>query len=194
MEKSDEHFFSELFLRRLESLALQFRSLAKSQMQGERRSARRGHSIEFADFRPYSLGDDFRRIDWNAYARLERLFIKLYIAEEEITLHLLLDNSPSMDWGEPNKLGYATRAAAALGYIGLVGLDQVTASALFSSYGRPSHFPPVRGKRSALRLFAFLQSMSAVLADPSSASHLTPYSGLLSLHDCSFSSRVDHPF
>jgi len=183
MDQTDERFFSESFLRRLESLALQFRSLAKSQLQGERRSARRGHSIEFADFRPYTLGDDFRRIDWNAYARLERLFIKLFIAEEEITLHLLIDNSPSMDWGEPNKLGYAVRAAAAIGYIALVGLDQVTAAALFPSDGRNSEssfarFPPVRGKRSALRMFSFLQSISAVSLDPSSEPAPTPYRGL----------------
>jgi len=181
MDPNNDRFFSESFLRRLESLALQFRSLAKSQTQGERRSARRGHSIEFADFRPYTLGDDFRRIDWNAYARLERLFIKLFIAEEEITLHLLLDNSPSMDWGNPNKLDYAVRAAAAIGYIALVGLDQVTAAALFATNERPSEtsfarFPAVRGKRSALRLFSFLQSISATAPVLSRGS--TPYRGL----------------
>ena len=97
-------------------------------MQGERRSSRRGQSVEFSDFRPYSLGDDFRRIDWNAYARLERLFIKLFVAEEDTTLHLLVDSTRSMDWGEPNKLRYAIQAAGALGYIALVGLDRVTVS------------------------------------------------------------------
>ena len=122
--------FDEAFLRKLERLALLTRRAAAGQMQGERRSARRGQSIEFADFRPYVLGDDFRRIDWNAYARLERLFIKLYVEEKDLTVHLLIDASRSMDWGEPNKLEYALRAAGAIGYIALLGLDRITASAL----------------------------------------------------------------
>ena len=91
---SSDRLFSEAFLRRLERLALVFRQAASSQVQGERRSSRRGQSVEFSDFRPYALGDDFRRIDWNAYARLERLFIKLFVAEEDTTLHLLVDFDP----------------------------------------------------------------------------------------------------
>ena len=70
------------------------------QMQGERRSPKRGQSVEFADFRPYVAGDDFRRIDWNAYARLERFFIKLFVEEEDLTVHFLIDASRSMRWGE----------------------------------------------------------------------------------------------
>jgi len=153
--------FSESFLRRLERLALIFRNAAKSQMLGERRSSRRGQSVEFSDFRPYTLGDDFRRIDWNAYARLERLFLKLFVEEEEITLQLLIDNSLSMDWGEPNKLEYAVRAAAALGYIALVGLDRVSVSALYKQDREANiYFPPVRGKGSTLQFFSSLQTIS----------------------------------
>src|SRR5512137_536165 len=121
-----ERLFSESFLRQLERLALLYRRAAAGPLQGERRSPRRGQSVEFADFRPYAPGDDFRRIDWNAYARLERFFLKLFVEEEDLTVHLLVDASLSMDWGQPNKLHYALQAAGALGYIALAGLDRVT--------------------------------------------------------------------
>jgi uncharacterized protein (DUF58 family) len=150
--------FDESFLRRLERLALIARHASAGQMQGERRSPKRGQSVEFSDFRPYTIGDDFRRIDWNAYARLERFFIKLFVEEEDLAVHLLVDSSRSMNWGEPNKLAYAVRVAGALGYIALTGLDRVTVTAL----GRPAvsgYFPPHRGKRQALALFDFLQSL-----------------------------------
>jgi uncharacterized protein (DUF58 family) len=152
------HLFDEAFLRRLERLALIARHASAGQMQGERRSPKRGQSVEFSDFRPYTAGDDFRRIDWNAYARLERFFIKLFVEEEDLAVHLLVDASRSMNWGEPNKLSYAVRVAGAIGYIALTGLDRVTVTAL----GRPavsSYFPPHRGKRNALALFDFLQSL-----------------------------------
>ena len=103
--------FDESFLRRLERLALIARHTSAGQMQGERRSPKRGQSVEFSDFRPYTTGDDFRRIDWNAYARLERFFIKLFVEEEDLAVHLLVDGSRSMNWGEPNKLAYAVRVA-----------------------------------------------------------------------------------
>jgi uncharacterized protein (DUF58 family) len=114
---SQSMLFDEAFLRKLERIAILSKRAAAGQLQGERRSSKRGQSVEFADFRPYSSGDDFRRIDWNAYARLERFFIKLFIEEEDLTVHLLVDTSKSMDWGNPNKLEYAIRSAGALGYI-----------------------------------------------------------------------------
>jgi uncharacterized protein (DUF58 family) len=133
------------------------------QLQGERRSPKRGQSVEFADFRPYAPGDDFRRIDWNAYARLERFFIKLFVEEEDLTVHLLVDTSRSMDWGQPNKLWYALRAAGALGYIALTGLDRVTVTAFGDGgnegNGGPVYFPPRRGKGQAMALFSFLQTL-----------------------------------
>jgi uncharacterized protein (DUF58 family) len=153
--------FDEAFLRKLERIAILSKRAAAGQMQGERRSKKRGQSVEFADFRPYSSGDDFRRIDWNAYARLERFFIKLFIEEEDLTVHLLVDNSKSMDWGDPNKLEYAIRGAGALGYIALNGLDRVTVTALGeSSNGSASTFSPHRGKQNAFALFSFLQGLS----------------------------------
>jgi uncharacterized protein (DUF58 family) len=133
------------------------------QIQGERRSPNRGGSVEFADFRTYAHGDDFRQIDWNAYARLERLFVKLFVAEEDLTIHLLLDASRSMAWGDPEKWDYARRLAAALGYVALVGLDRVTGAALQGNgpraAGNGALFRPHRGKRQALAWFRWLSGL-----------------------------------
>lgn len=149
--------FDEVFLRKLERLSIVCRRARAGQIQGERRSPKRGQSVEFADFRPYVPGDDFRRIDWNAYARLERFFIKLFIEEEDLTVHLLVDTSRSMDWGEPSKLRYALRATGALGYIALAGLDRVTVTGFDQELGQV--FRPHRGRRQALALFDFLNGL-----------------------------------
>jgi uncharacterized protein (DUF58 family) len=177
------NLFDEAFLRKLERLAILSRRAMAGQLQGERRSPKRGQSVEFADYRPYAPGDDFRRIDWNAYARLERFFIKLFVEEEDLTVHLLVDTSRSMDWGQPNKLWYAVRAAGALGYVALAGLDRVTVTALGASTnqqinrytnqqvvdGSVVYFPPRRGKGQALALFSFLQSLTSA-----GKTHLSP--------------------
>lgn len=168
----DKRLFDEAFLRRLEGLTLLYRQAARSPMQGERRSSQRGQSVEFSDFRPYTLGDDFRRIDWNAYARLERLFLKLFVEEVDVPVYLVIDASRSMDWGEPNKLEFSIRLAAALGFIALAGLDRVSASVVGSAAPLiRKRLPPLRGKRSALTLFNFLQSANngaAALNSPDS--------------------------
>src|SRR5215218_10644859 len=80
------------------------RKLKSGRMKGERRSPKRGQSVEFADYRNYTHGDDLRRVDWNAYARMEKLFIKLFQEEEDLTVHILLDASKSMDWGDPTSI------------------------------------------------------------------------------------------
>src|SRR5512143_1454155 len=116
-----EPLLSPSFLATLDRLTLVSRRARMGKFKGERRSPRRGGSVEFADFRTYATGDDFRQIDWNAYARLERLFVKLFVAEEDLTVHLWLDASRSMAWGEPQKFHFARRLAAALGYVALVG-------------------------------------------------------------------------
>jgi uncharacterized protein (DUF58 family) len=150
--------FDEAFLRRLERLTLISRRALAGQLEGERRSPKRGGAVEFADFRPYAPGDDFRQIDWNAYARLERFYLKLFLQEEDITVHLLIDASKSMDWGKPHKLTYARRLAGALGYIALCSLDRVT---VHSFHGQGSQtFPPHRGKDQAMALFSFLMQLS----------------------------------
>jgi uncharacterized protein (DUF58 family) len=153
----DGRLFTESFLRKLERLAVLSRRAMAGQLQGERRSPKRGQSVEFADFRPYTLGDDIRRIDWNAYARLERFFIKLYVEEEDLTVHLLLDASRSMAWGNPEKFHYAVRSAGALGYITLAGLDRLTATVLAGADNGAAPLTPLRGKQHALKLFSFLQ-------------------------------------
>lgn len=157
-------------LAQLDRLSIVSRRMRAGQIQGERRSPSRGGSVEFADFRTYAPGDDFRQIDWNAYARLERLFIKLFVAEEDLTIHVLLDASDSMAWGEPEKWAYARRLAAALGYVALVGLDRVTGVALKGKGPRgdsrngsrensSSLFRPHRGKRQALAWFDWLSRL-----------------------------------
>lgn len=156
--RNDSRLFDETFLRALDRLVLVSKRARAGQLQGERRSPKRGQSVEFADYRQYATGDDFRQIDWNVYARLERFFLKLFIEEEDLTVHLLVDTSASMDWGEPNKLDHARRLAGALGYIALAGLDRVTVSSFGTA---PALFPAHRGKQAAPQLFAFLQDLEA---------------------------------
>jgi len=146
--------FDEAFLRRLEQLELASRRLTAGRMKGERRSVRRGQSVEFADYRNYTSGDDLRQLDWNVYARLERLFIKLFVEEEDVTVHVLVDASRSMDFGEPNKLSFARRAAGALAYLGLAHLDRV--SVAFLGEGRATTMRPLRGKARVFEVFRFL--------------------------------------
>jgi uncharacterized protein (DUF58 family) len=150
--------FDEAFLRQLDRLALIARRPIAGELQGERRSPRRGPSVEFADFKPYVSGDDFRQIDWNLYARAEKFFLKLFVAEEELTIHLLLDTSRSMDWGSPNKLRYAKRVAGAAGYIALSNLDRVMLSAFGQE--REVRMPAQRSRRGALPLFRFLEALA----------------------------------
>ena len=126
----DPTVFDEAFLRQLERLLLLMRSPVRGGLKGGRRSVKRGQSVEFADFRDYALGDDLRQLDWNVLARLEKLFVKLFVEEEDVTITVLLDGSASMASGLPNKLQFAKRAAAALGYIGLASEDRVTVSVL----------------------------------------------------------------
>jgi len=151
--------FDEDFRRRLERLVIAARRTRPGYLRGERRSPRRGHSLEFADYRPYVAGDDLRQVDWNIYARLERVLVKLHQAEEEWTVHLLLDTSASMDWGEPHKLTYARRTAAALGYLALAGLDRALVTMI--SAGAAHQSPPLRGKQRLARLLDFLATGEA---------------------------------
>src|SRR5437868_4495447 len=115
------------FLRKIEQLSLVAKKLFTGQLKGERRSAKRGASVEFADYRNYTLGDDLRYVDWNTYARLEKLFLKLFLEEEDLHVYLLVDGSASMAFGDPAKFDYARRIAAALGYVGLANYDRVGA-------------------------------------------------------------------
>jgi len=118
-------FFTPEFLAQLERLSLLSRRTFRGSIKGERRSPRRGHSVEFADYRAYGHGDDLRYVDWNIYARLDRLHVKLFVDEEDLCLHLLVDASASMGFGAPSKLDYAVRLAGALGFVGLVNHERV---------------------------------------------------------------------
>ncbi len=126
-------------------------------MKGERRSPKRGVSVEFADYRNYQIGDDFRYVDWNIYARLNKLFLKQFMDEENLNVSILLDVSRSMGFGEPSKLDYANQLAAALGYIGLANFDMVSVCAFADTMVR--RFPPVYGKGQIFKLFDFLKHL-----------------------------------
>ena len=164
--------FDEAFLRQLDQLVLLSRRTRRGQNQGERRSPKRGQSVEFADYRDYVRGDDLRAVDWNVYARLERLFVKLFVEEEDAAVHILLDASQSMDCGDQAKWPYAVRLAGALGYMALAGMDRVSAYALGSAAEQGDggvRMPALRGKRQAVAWFDWLAARR-----PAGAGHLGP--------------------
>jgi len=133
------------------------RKIFRGRMKGERRSGRKGQSVEFADFRNYVPGDDVRFIDWNTYARLDRLFLKMFLEEEDLHFYTLIDASSSMSFGEPTKFRYAQQLAAALGFIGLVRGDRVKIETLGQPPGQPS--PIFRGRRSLWRMLDYLEDL-----------------------------------
>lgn len=145
-------------LAKLERLRLNPRRLRFGISRGETRTKRRGSSLEFSDYRPYQPGDDFRYIDWNAYGRFRRLFVKLFTAEEDLTLHLLIDNSASMGYGSPTKLRFASRLAAALGYVAIANIDRVGVTAFSAGLG--PRLAPERRKNHVFTLFDYLQALS----------------------------------
>ncbi|MGD9494908.1 MAG: DUF58 domain-containing protein [Armatimonadota bacterium] len=145
-------------LRKLERAAIASRHILIGRTKGERRSARRGTSVEFADYRAYAPGDDLRYLDWNAYARLERTFLKLFHEEEDLHIYALVDGSRSMAFGQPTKFDWAMRAAAALGYIGLCGGDRVQ---LFGhAEGRTARSRQFRGRGAAVEMFGWLSALT----------------------------------
>src|SRR5499426_2221139 len=147
------------FMARLDQLDLVSRKLLAGKMKGERRSKRRGQSVEFADYRNYVVGDDLRFLDWNLYARLDRLFLRLFMEEEDLHFYILIDNSLSMSFGTPTKLHFAKQIAAALGFIGLVNLDRVMIEAFNDRLTQT--MPAMRGRRSLWRMLAFLQKIES---------------------------------
>ena len=149
--------FTSDFLHRLEALTLATRQSLAGTRVGVRRSPRLGASVEFSDFRNYTPGDDYRRIDWNAYARLERLFLRLYRAEENLTVSLLLDTSRSMNWGRPSKLDLARQVAGALAYIALAREDRVRVAALGDDL--LSRLSPVGERSQVWRVWEFLEQL-----------------------------------
>jgi len=150
--------FDQDFLRRLENLELVSRKLRRGKNSGERRSLRKGSAVEFADYRNYSDGDDTRYIDWNSYARSEKLFIKLFMEEQDLLVNILIDTSASMDWGEPSKSRLALQLAAALSWLALCGYDRVSLAACAD--GLASFQAPLRGKMARTQLWDYLISLN----------------------------------
>ncbi len=154
-----ENLLDPGLLRQLEQLELVMRRLNAGRMKGEKRSKRRGTGTEFADYRDYAQGDDPRHIDWNVWGRLDRLFLRLFHEEEDLRLSIHVDTSASMGWGEPSKLLYAKRLAAALAYTALAAMDRVTLEA--GCAGAVERLRPVRGKRQLREVVDFLQGLEA---------------------------------
>jgi uncharacterized protein (DUF58 family) len=151
--------FDAEFLRKLERLEWLTRRRLRGQTRGEQRSRAQGRSIELFDYRAYQHGDDLRYIDWNLYSRLDQLFVKLFAAEEDLTLYLLIDASASMALGQPSKVDYTRRLAAALAYIGLAHFERVGVSTFRAGLIQTS--PLMRGRANIMHLLQFLGSLSA---------------------------------
>src|SRR5437879_4087749 len=147
------------FLHKLEQLELVSRKIFVGRMQGDRKSKRRGSSVEFADHRNYTVGDDLRHIDWNVYGRLDKLFLKLFLEEEDLHVYTLLDTSLSMDFGDPTKLHYGKQVAAALAFIGLVNHDRVILDTYSSVLAQG--IPSVRGRSQMWRVVPHLDQLQA---------------------------------
>lgn len=151
--------FDPDFLRKLEQLAIASKRVKLGVSKGERKSKRKGVSVEFADYRDYVQGDDLRHVDWNIFGRLDSLYLKLFQEQEDLTLHLLIDASESMAYGSPKKMEFACKLAAALGYVALASYDRVSVEAFSETTTR--RLRPCRGKASATKLFSFIESISA---------------------------------
>jgi uncharacterized protein (DUF58 family) len=162
---ADDILFDETTRRKLEQIMLVATRVRSGAIKGDRRSNKRGTSIEFADYRNYTPGDDLRRLDWNIYARLDRPLTKLYEDEEDLAVHLLIDASASMggtdlpdlpaDW---RKFTFARRVLAGLAYVSLVSNDRLMAAALG---GRGGQFGPSRGRASGPRLLQYVNGLKA---------------------------------
>jgi uncharacterized protein (DUF58 family) len=153
-ERKSDLLLDPAFMARLDQLDLMSRKLLAGKLKGERRSKRRGQSVEFADYRNYVIGDDLRFIDWNIYARLDKLFLKLFMEEEDLSLYILIDVSKSCDYGNPNKAMYLKRVAAALGYIALVNYNRVNIVAMSS--GIVAETGAMRGRRRVAQMIDFV--------------------------------------
>jgi uncharacterized protein (DUF58 family) len=159
MTATTRRLFGPDFLKRLDELSIVSRRVSTGQAKGERRTIRKGSGVEFMDYRPYTIGDDLRYVDWNIYSRLDKLLLKLYVEEEDMCLHLLVDSSASMGFGDPPKLDYAVRVAAALGYIGLTNLERVALGLLTDDVTRMLR--PLRGRGQILPILEFLEGAEA---------------------------------
>jgi len=174
-EDAQRALFDPALLQQLERLELLARKVFRGLLRGEHTSLRRGRGQEFADYRRYQPGDDFRYIDWNIFQRLDRLFLKLYTAEEDLGLYLLIDSSASMGAGDPTKFDHARRLAASLAYIGLNNLDRVVVAAFGD--GLTQRIGPLKTRQQITSVLDFLSR----LATAASARFDTACKGLTTL-------------
>jgi uncharacterized protein (DUF58 family) len=153
----DTKLFDDEFLKKLEYLYIVSKKIFSGRMRAERRTKKTGSGIEFADHRDYTLGDDFRYIDWNIYGRMERLLLRLFEEEEDLSIYMLVDCSKSMLIGNPQKIQYAMKVAAALCYVGLANLDRVS----IVPFGGDlmDRMEPTRGKGRIFKVFEFLSQV-----------------------------------
>ncbi|MFM8250364.1 MAG: DUF58 domain-containing protein [Planctomycetota bacterium] len=156
-ETSGSELLHPRLLAQLERLELVSRKIFRGRMKGERRSNRKGQSVEFADFRNYVPGDDLRFIDWNLYARLDKLFLKMFLEEEDLHFFTVIDASSSMDFGSPTKLQFAKQLAASLGFIGLCRSDRVKVEVLGGAKQHPG--PVLRGRHSLWQMVSYLEGI-----------------------------------
>jgi uncharacterized protein (DUF58 family) len=174
--------------KRLDRLDIISRKVCGGRPPGDRPTKRRGESVEFDDYRDYTPGDDLRRLDWNVFARFDRFFIKLFRAEEDLGLHLLIDCSSSMLAGggdEPSKLLFAHRLAMALAYVGLVNQNRVSVAAFGHAGADPlRRLAPLRGRAETVRVADFL--LESVRAAESAPPTGAESSGTRSGRDTSF--------
>jgi uncharacterized protein (DUF58 family) len=149
--------FDDEFRKKLEYLSIISKRVFAGHFRAERRATRRGTGVEFADYRQYVPGDDFRHLDWKAYLRLNKLILRLFEEEEDLPIYFFIDASQSMTYGNPVKLDYARRVAAALAYIGLANLDR----AYMTAYAEKirAELPPQRGKGRIFKVFRFLEEL-----------------------------------
>lgn len=158
-KRVDDLIDSQL-MAKLDQVDVMSRKIFAGKLQGERRSKRRGVSVEFADYRHYVHGDDLRFVDWNIYARLDKLFLKMFLEEEDLSLIIAIDTSASMGWGNPDKLVYLQKLAMALGYIGLSNQNRVTLFAFNDQELRP--LTNLRGRRRTREMGQWLLDLEAV--------------------------------
>ena len=155
--KQSDDLLDSAFMNKLDQLALMSKKIFAGKMRGERLTKRRGDSAEFADYRNYVSGDDLRYLDWNIYARLGQLFLKLFLQEEDLHVSVLIDVSKSMDWGDPSKGRYARQIAAAISYIALSNFDRLSLYAY--SDGLQYELTGVRGRRLMFKVMEFLRKI-----------------------------------
>jgi uncharacterized protein (DUF58 family) len=147
------------FLKKLELLNIVSKKVKSGIYKGEHTSRVKGSSVEFSDFREYYAGDDFRYIDWNAYARMGKFFLKMFMEEKDLNIAIIIDSSFSMDFGAPTKLEFAKKVAACIAYIGLSNQDRV--SLLSFSGGSAAAKYNLRGKDKVFEAFDFLSNIKA---------------------------------